>query len=288
VNFRLGSDGGCAAVTRFVAEQRENIGAHPFLQGLRALMEAQLEAPVACLVWRTPHVLLSQSGGEHFMATAVALLRSGLGFSLLPQNVGGEGVTSTDDGCADWQTHPGWSDVHARAVLRRLPGEHELEGRAAGTILPQEAPPRCSVEDIAGAWCSFCVQHTIHAIWEKNTKLGRRSIYRCRGCGGRTLPCWRGAKGCPAMTKGGRWDNDKCSVCAKELGEWPQPPPRVGAQVARPPKRVTTRIEPLLREVPQEELAQADQGCTGEDDDELVEECLSRGAEISSRTVSPT
>jgi hypothetical protein len=63
-----------------------------------------------------------------------------------------------------------------------------------------------------------------------------------------------------------------------------QPPPRVGAQAARPPRGVTTRIEPLLREVPQEELAQADKGCTGEDDDELVEECLSRGAEISIST----
>lgn len=50
------------AAARFSDAHRPNIGAHPFLQGLRSTLEEQLASPAACIIWRTSATTLSQSG----------------------------------------------------------------------------------------------------------------------------------------------------------------------------------------------------------------------------------
>ena len=146
-----------------------------------------------------------------------------------------EAEEEEEDGWVDWQAHPQWSDRSIMAVLAVLPPAAELEGRAAGErrFADAETEPRWkrrSAEDVPDAWCSHCDTRQTHSMVEANLRLGRRSIYRCRGCGGRTLPC-RGGGGsggggggsgsCGAMTRGGVWDNDKCSVCGGDRPAWP-------------------------------------------------------------------
>ena len=197
------------AASRFVAEHRGNIGTHPFLGGLRATLEAQLSAPQRAQVWRTPWALLSQSGGEAFATAAVTLLSQVLGFELL-QVLDCNAADAEGDGWVDWQTHPAWSDRGIGLTLSCLPAAAELEARPAGECRPaaEDSAARCSAEDIPAARCSFCTATTIHALVELNRRV--RSIYCCRGCGGRTLPCR--TEGCGAMTRGGVWDNNKCEV----------------------------------------------------------------------------
>ncbi len=61
---------------------------------------------------------------------------------------------------------------------------------------------RDDAEDKHGR-CSWCKCIAMHAIVTVNTALNRRSIFKCRNCDKRTLPCR--APGCDAFAKGGVW-----------------------------------------------------------------------------------
>ena len=120
------------AAAQFVARNISNIGAHPFLHGLRATLALQLERPRRCVIWRTPLTTISQSGGEAFASDAVTTLQR-LHFFLSgtephqPADPHQEEV----DGWADWQTHPRWSDRAIIGVLEQLPTSEQLEARPA-------------------------------------------------------------------------------------------------------------------------------------------------------------
>jgi hypothetical protein len=70
---------------------------------------------------------------------------------------------------------------------------------------------------IERARCSWCLAEAKHLLLEHHKV--RRNVYECGACARRTVPCRK--KGCTAMCKGGLWDNERCTLCAKEIKAWP-------------------------------------------------------------------
>eukprot|EP00735_Rhodelphis_limneticus_P015255 TRINITY_DN9450_c0_g1::TRINITY_DN9450_c0_g1_i1::g.279::m.279 TRINITY_DN9450_c0_g1::TRINITY_DN9450_c0_g1_i1::g.279 ORF type:complete len:128 (-),score=0.16,C1_4/PF07975.7/2.7,C1_4/PF07975.7/1.1e+03 TRINITY_DN9450_c0_g1_i1:259-642(-) len=69
------------------------------------------------------------------------------------------------------------------------------------------------------ARCSWCERITSQTLMQENGNSVKRSVYECKECKQRTLPC---RKQCGAMARGGSlWDNENCSVCAGTIKEWP-------------------------------------------------------------------
>lgn len=76
--------------------------------------------------------------------------------------------------------------------------------------------------DLEQGWCSHCVRRTEHKLKEKTWLPGLwRSIYECKGCKKRTVPC---INDCGAAAKGDwHWDDHFCLQCEGTIVSWPYP-----------------------------------------------------------------
>ena len=70
------------------------------------------------------------------------------------------------------------------------------------------------MSDTRHAYCSWCFTRTRHDPDAQN--ILRRKVFKCRGCGGRTLVC--GAPKCKEMARGeGKVDDLYCSAHAGKI-----------------------------------------------------------------------
>lgn len=134
LSTRQGAEAARSAVSSFVDAYGGALGVHPFLKGFRALLERQLGEEV---VWRwvLKEEALTETGGHRFIEDAVAVL-----FRLCRQTppdvlgdceagVGGEGFR------LGMEVDPQLSDPHLGRLLRILPRDSRLEGRATGELV---------------------------------------------------------------------------------------------------------------------------------------------------------
>lgn len=115
----------------FVARHTGAIGTHPFMKGLRALLQQQVGDPTVWQ-WSFADDVLIEAGDDKFMEQAVELLSHAL-----------QRVPVSDDDCEggqagrgvlSWQVAPQTSDRHIRRFLSLLPVDSRLEGRPTGGL----------------------------------------------------------------------------------------------------------------------------------------------------------
>lgn len=68
------------ALKQFIRSQIENVGAHPFLLGLKSLLRANLKSKTV-VAWQVDNLVFVESGGSEFMRSAVHLLLQVLQFT---------------------------------------------------------------------------------------------------------------------------------------------------------------------------------------------------------------
>lgn len=124
-------------VSDFVAHHQGSIGTHPFLSGLRGLLQQQLGNQVAWR-WAFQEEVLLEAGNERFMEEAVRLLAQTL------QYVPDVAVKDCEAGVegprlVTWEVAADTSDRYLRKMLQLLPAASRLEGRATGELMPTTA-----------------------------------------------------------------------------------------------------------------------------------------------------
>lgn len=121
-------------VTNFVSAHGGSIGVHPFLKGLRRLLQQQLGEPMA-LRWVLAENVLLEAGDDRFMEGAVQVCGA-----LLQRRGGGSGAGDVEAGAA---TNPAdlvlevvasTSDRRIQRVLGLLPADGRLEGNPTGEV----------------------------------------------------------------------------------------------------------------------------------------------------------
>eukprot|EP00123_Amoebidium_parasiticum_P020401 comp49374_c0_seq1/m.47625 comp49374_c0_seq1/g.47625 ORF comp49374_c0_seq1/g.47625 comp49374_c0_seq1/m.47625 type:complete len:333 (-) comp49374_c0_seq1:32-1030(-) len=113
-------------VKGFVARQRGNVGAHPFMKGLRLILLSQKKQQHVS-VWRLCDATLTQSGPA-FMLDSVRLLTEVLYFTVDTTN-----RPNPDDN--DWAVCSWMQDSELTALAQLLPKDSDLIGRASGQVV---------------------------------------------------------------------------------------------------------------------------------------------------------
>merc|ERR1712008_419492 len=114
-------------------------GVHPFMKGLRLLLQRQAGDE---LLWRWVFLeeALTEAGDDAFVADAVDLMVFCCRRVSVSGDLGGSGrgaPASVEDGLSEslaWELPKELSDVRAGRFLRLLPHDGRLEGRATGEL----------------------------------------------------------------------------------------------------------------------------------------------------------
>ena len=136
-----GGGGAAAARTRlraFGAAWRERAAAHPFLLGLRALVEEQLRSPHAVARWTVDAAALTEVADDSFTRAAVEALTT-CAFRRAEPEAAAPGA----DERVAWEVSPTLSDRALARIARALPPGAALDAARApgtGTITLTSAP----------------------------------------------------------------------------------------------------------------------------------------------------
>jgi len=114
-------------LSSFVAKYRGQLGTHPFLKGLRGLLQRQVGDPMIWS-WILAEESLTEVGGETFMEDAVLLLLAAFCYEGAPD--GGE----LGQRRYIWEVSSASSDSQLTRLLRLLPLDSQLEGNATGEL----------------------------------------------------------------------------------------------------------------------------------------------------------
>ncbi|KAL4170456.1 hypothetical protein KRP22_008565 [Phytophthora ramorum] len=118
----------------FLEKHLTNVGCHPFLAGLHAALQWNLESSTV-VAWKISDSVFVESGDAEFTHNALALLVLALNCSHC------EGTDTTDTPnpshvkTHDWFLDPYMSDHDIRQLMRLFPTAKRLEGRPTGTKL---------------------------------------------------------------------------------------------------------------------------------------------------------
>ncbi|CAK0794811.1 unnamed protein product [Prorocentrum cordatum] len=126
---RLAAERMRASLSAFGRAYGGEMMAHPFLRGLRELLQQQLGCP-SVVRWTLREEVFMEAAGEAFMADALRLLMHV--FCFVPREELGE--EGTGGGCLAWEVAPDLSDARIGRLLALLPPEARLEGRATGDV----------------------------------------------------------------------------------------------------------------------------------------------------------
>ncbi|RHY31904.1 hypothetical protein DYB32_003055 [Aphanomyces invadans] len=138
---------------RFLGDWVPHIGTHPFLHGLRRLLESNM-ASATVVGWQVSDAVFVESGGTEFAQAAATVLVDTLQC--------GHTVLSKDDDvkAADrlWVLDPYVSNAHLRRIVWLFPAPTSLEGRATGVEVPTvfSRPNARGQHDEIPAWRKVC------------------------------------------------------------------------------------------------------------------------------------
>ncbi|CAH0475493.1 unnamed protein product [Peronospora belbahrii] len=120
----------------FIKKHLPNVGCHPFLVGLRAALQWNLESSTV-VAWKLSDSVFIESGDFQFTHNALALLVATLNFSHCEQigksdSCGGS-IQQTRVKIRHWYLDPFLSDHDIRQLIRRFPAIKRLDGKPTGT-----------------------------------------------------------------------------------------------------------------------------------------------------------
>ncbi|KAJ0400743.1 hypothetical protein P43SY_005464 [Pythium insidiosum] len=118
------------AVEEFVSARAKDIGCHPFLAGLRNVLEATLQRE-SVIAWQLSDAVFVESGAE-YSQDAVRLLVHQLHMGHHESDFRDERDASLLVKHRLWYTDPYMSDKDIREILRRLPRTQSLQSRGTG------------------------------------------------------------------------------------------------------------------------------------------------------------
>lgn len=120
----------------FIEKHQSNVGCHPFLAGLHAALQWNLESSTV-VAWKISDAVFVESGNPEFTHNALALLVLALNFSHCESSSNGTPGTAIDSRVKtrDWYLDPYMSDHDIRQLMRLFPSSKRLEGRPTGTKL---------------------------------------------------------------------------------------------------------------------------------------------------------
>ncbi|ETI39139.1 hypothetical protein, variant 7 [Phytophthora nicotianae CJ01A1] len=118
----------------FIEKHLSNVGSHPFLAGLRAALQWNLESSTV-VAWKLSDAVFVESGDSEFTHNALALLVLALNFSHCESAASGTPGTAKNPHVKtrDWYLDPYMSDHDIRQLIRLFPSAKRLEGRPTGT-----------------------------------------------------------------------------------------------------------------------------------------------------------
>lgn len=120
----------CDQLAVFSKKHKTNIGAHPFMKGLRKILTKQIYQSTLC-EWAFNDAVLTQ-GGPDFLVDAVTLLTSVL---VMQTSLDGNFDANADDGVERvWILSGDFTDSHLNKLIKVLPNDSDLVGRSSGTI----------------------------------------------------------------------------------------------------------------------------------------------------------
>ncbi|TDH68549.1 hypothetical protein CCR75_006799 [Bremia lactucae] len=118
----------------FTEKHASNVGSHPFLAGLRASLQWNLESSTI-VAWKLSDSVFVESGDSEFTHNALALLVRVLNFSHCESTAIQASKASNKAKIRDWYLDPYLSDQDIRQIIRLIPAAKRLEGNPTGTKL---------------------------------------------------------------------------------------------------------------------------------------------------------
>ncbi|CAI5722046.1 unnamed protein product [Peronospora effusa] len=121
----------------FMEKHLSNVGCHPFLAGLRAVLQWNLESSTV-VAWKLSDSVFVESGDSEYTHNAFALLVLVLNFSHCVSVDKSNTCGASNDArvkTRNWYLDPFMSDHDIRQLIRQLPDAKHLIGKPTGTKL---------------------------------------------------------------------------------------------------------------------------------------------------------